>query len=114
MSITRKEELLKKLKEQHPNTSLQHSLQADICRDNFPPTPTPNKKTNAVVYSVFENSKKDMGYIDLPGKFPFISAAGTQYLLVAYNVDANSITVATLKNRNAPTITSLIFLASCT
>ena len=63
------------------------------------------KKSNDVVYALEEHSQESMGYVDLPGKSPFISATGTQYLLIAYNVDANSITVAKLKNRNATTIT---------
>ena len=53
--------------------------------DCFPGSESPNKRTNSVIYSIIENSKKGFGYLDLAGKFPFISARGNHYILGAYN-----------------------------
>ena len=88
-------------------TTNQHNEEMfDILKDSFPSTPSPNKKSNNIIYSIIEHTQKGIGYIDLPGQFPFISASGTRYLLIAYNYDGNTITAATLRNRNASTIST--------
>ena len=46
-----------------------------------------------------------MGYISLTGRFPFRSAKGNQYLLVAYHFDANAIYAKPIKNRESNSIT---------
>ena len=47
-----------------------------------------------------------MGYIDLTGRFPYKSARGNQYLLVAYHFDANAIYSHPIKNRESTSITT--------
>ena len=44
--------------------------------------------------------------MDLTGKFPYRSARGNQYILVAYHYDANAILAQPIKNRSATTITT--------
>ena len=57
------------------------------------------------MYTIIEHTKKGFGYVDLTGRFPYISAQGNQYILVAYGYDSNAILVEPIKNRNANTIT---------
>ena len=44
--------------------------------------------------------------MDLTGRFPYKSAHGNQYILVAYHYDANAILAQPIKNREAATITN--------
>lgn len=64
-----------------------------------------NEKCN-VIYALIEHSKKDFGYMDLTGKFPFVSTRGNKYILVAYGYSSSAILVRALKNRNIETITT--------
>ena len=48
----------------------------------------------------------DKAYFDLPGRFPFCSSRGNQYLVIAYHYDANAILGVAIKNRQASTITN--------
>ena len=43
-------------------------------------------------------------YMDLTGKFPYMSSRGNQYLLVMYDFDSNAIVVEPLKSRQAKQI----------
>ena len=43
--------------------------------------------------------------MDLTGKYPVKSQSGHQYILIAYNFDANAILAEPLKNRKGTTIT---------
>ena len=45
-----------------------------------------------------------VAYGNLPGKFPYKSSRGNQYILVAYHYDANMIQGKALRNREAGTI----------
>lgn len=47
---------------------------------------------------------KEKAYLDLTGRFPYISSRGNQYLLVVYDYDSNAILVEPLKNRQAAVI----------
>jgi hypothetical protein len=76
----------------------------DIAVDAFPKSPSPNNKTNAVIYSIIEQNPKNIGYIDLTGRFPYRSQKGNQYILVSYHVDANHIFAQPLKNRESASI----------
>ena len=73
------------------DSNIKDLLEDDITKDAFPLSPTPNIQTNDVCYFLTETSPKDIGYIDLTGRFPHKSARGNQYLLVAYHFDANAI-----------------------
>ena len=88
-----------------PNKSFKLLLENDIKADAFPVSPTPNIKTNHVIYALIESSAKGMGYIDLTGKFPFRSAKGNQYIVVAYHYDGNAIIGKAIKNRESKSIT---------
>ena len=85
--------------------SLNTTLLNDITHDNFPPSPTPNRKTNDVIYSVIDDNNL-RSYMDLTGRFPQKSSRGNQYIMVGYHMDANSILAHPLKNRKAQTITT--------
>ena len=86
--------------------NIKQLLEEDMEKDAFPPSPTPNVKTNDVCYLLVENNPKNMGYIDLTGRFPSKSAKGNQYIIVAYHYDANAIYAHPIKNRESSTITT--------
>ena len=44
--------------------------------------------------------------MDMTGEFPVRSSRGNQYILVAYNYDANAILAEPIKNKQAKTITT--------
>ena len=52
------------------------------------------------MYLLFQNKPKNMGYINLTGRFPYKSAKGNQYILVAYHIDANAIYGQAWKTEN--------------
>ena len=81
------------------------TIQASKHNDFFPTSDSPNIKRNEVLYSLVESSLSGLSYIDLAGKFPYRSAQGNEYILVAYHYDANAILVQPLKNRQAASIT---------
>lgn len=87
-----------KLTNNHPTTEQEN--------DFFPPSDTPNIKTNEVMYSLVNNNKEGLGYFDLTGKFPYRSARGNQYILIGYHYDSNAILAVPIKNRNASVITA--------
>ena len=84
------------------STKTLHIEETRIKDDQFPTSETPNKRTNQMIYAMLGNNKSRKGYIDLAGKFPFVSNKGNQYILVAYNYDANHISAIPIKigNRN--------------
>ena len=95
---------IKNLKKNLPSDkSLSEALTEDILKDAFPVSDTPNIKTQEVLYAVFETNK-ELGYMDLTGRFPYKSSRGHEYILVAYNYDGNAILAQPLKNREAQTI----------
>ena len=95
---------LQKLKNIDSKKDIKTLLMDDIAKDAFPPSPTPNTKSNQVIYTLLRSEPKNIGYIDLTGKFPFRSAKGNQYILVAYHTDANAIYGQALKNRESLSI----------
>ena len=99
-------ESLKKVQALHPKqTKLNHdTLLMD--QDSFPTSDIPNERSNNVLYTIFDSSPTELSYIDLTGRFPYKSARGNQYILVAYHHDANAILAQPLKNREAATITA--------
>ena len=62
-----------------------------IILDAFPASDSPNLKTKAVLYSMFEFNEKSMGYMNLTGRFPYCSSRGNDYIMVVYNYDGNQI-----------------------
>ena len=81
------------------------TIQRDIHLDAFPPSDTPNKRTNQVIYNLISISPKERGYVDLTGRFPYRSSRGNEYILVGYNYDGNCILAEPVKNREAASIT---------
>ena len=79
------------------DTNLSSLIKNDIELDAFPPSPSPNVKTHDVCYIIIPSTPKGIGYIDLTGRFPFSSAKGNEYILVAYHFDANAIYVQAIK-----------------
>ena len=53
---------------------------------------------------MLDDNRSGKGYIDLAGKFPFVSNRAHQYILVAYNYDANHISAMPIKNRESASI----------
>ena len=83
--------------------SFREALEADIFDDAFPTSDIDNKKTNDVMYYVYD-SGNGVAYTDLTGKFPYRSTRGNNYIMVAYNYDANAILTEPMKNREAATL----------
>ena len=74
------------------------ALEADIFDDAFPKSDKHNKRTNDVMYHVY-NSGDGVAYTDLTGKFLYRSSRGNNYIIVTYNYDANAILAEPVKNR---------------
>jgi len=74
--------------------------------DYFPPSNTPNLKTNETVYAMVDPRKMGSASMDLTGRFPYTSRRGNQYILVGYHYDANYIAVTPLKRRTGTEITN--------
>ena len=70
----------------------------------FPPSDSPNLKTNEVIYSIIDSPPTCLSYIDLTGRFPYKSTRENEYILVGYHYDANAILATRLKNRQAASI----------
>ena len=85
--------------------SFQDALKADILDDAFPESDEDNKKTNDIIYHLYDSSE-GVGYTDLTGRFPYRSSRGNEYIMVAYNYDANAILAEPVKNRQALTLTT--------
>ena len=94
-----------RLKQKIPTgKTLEEALREDVFDDAFPKSDKENVRTNEVVYAIID-TKADLAYMDLTGRFPYKSSKGNEYILVAYHYDANAILVQALKNREAKTIT---------
>ena len=50
------------------------------------------------------NTKQGKGFMDLTGRFPFHSGSGNEYIMIAYNYDANAILAEPVKNREAKSL----------
>ena len=87
-----------------PGTSFQAAFGQDIFNDAFPQSDENNKKTNEVIYKVFETSSAtEVTYIDQMGRFPYRSSQGNEHLMVAYHYDVNIILIQPIQNRQAAT-----------
>ena len=66
----------------------------------------PTEKTHEVYTAVIDTNDAETRntYSDLTGRFPHVSSAGNQYVLVMYHYDSNAILVEPLKTRTGPTI----------
>jgi len=81
-------------------------LKDALDEDFFPPSDTPNLKTNDTVYAMVDPSKMGSASMDLTGRFPYTSRRGNQYVLVGYHYDANYIAAIPLKRRTGTEITN--------
>ena len=88
-----------------PGQTIADTLKQDINEDHFPPSPTPNVKTNNVCYAIIDKEEISTAYTDLTGRFPMRSSQGNQYVMVAYHYDANLIYGKAIKDRKAATLT---------
>ena len=102
-TIKKRFERLKEKKK--PGQTITDVLHEELDEDSFPPSPTPNIKTNDVAYMVIDKNELSTAYTDLTGRFPCKSSSGNEYLLVAYHYDANCIIANPLRNRKKDTIT---------
>ena len=87
-------------------TQQQEQVPTEDLQDFFPESPSPNIKTNEVVYAIVDKTRYTLGYQDLTGRFPVRSSQGNEYILVGYHYDANYIMGVPLKNRTAKEITA--------
>ncbi len=70
--------------------------------DGFQPPPMlePTKREHLVGSAVFKmNDLKGLICTDLPGRFPFISSRGNNYIFVLYDYDSNAILATPIKSR---------------
>ena len=88
---------------ENKNKNFTDVIMRDVLHDAFPVSDKPNVKTHEVLYSMFE-SDKELGYMDLTGRFPYKSSRGNEYIMVAYCYDGNTILAQPLKNREEKSI----------
>jgi len=74
----------------------------EVEADLFPDKET--NRTNEWMYKICHVEHIKDTYMDLTGRFPHQSSRGHNYILVAYNYDANAILFEPLKNREASSI----------
>ncbi len=61
-------------------------------------------KTQNVIYALI--SQTDRAFMDLTGRFPHCSSCSNEYILIAYNFDADLIIGEPVQNRRASTLTA--------
>ena len=77
-----------KVKKQRKHAkTIKYFLKRDILKDTFPPSTSPNIKTNNVIYAIIEAEDTISSYFYLTGRFPQHTSRGNWYLIV----DTNSI-----------------------
>ena len=64
-------------KKRKPGQTLEAILKNEMDGDNFPPLPTPNKKTNDVCYTIINEKDISTAYTGLTGRFPMSLIVGT-------------------------------------
>ena len=74
--------------------------------DNFPSTPTPNKKSNEVCCALMQREEIATAHQDLTGRFPVRSSKGNECTMVGCHCDANHIHGIPVKNRTASSLTN--------
>ena len=104
-NIRKKIKALKASATPESSKNLTELLNVSINADAFPPSDSPNLKTNEVIYAIFDSSTTDLAYIDLTGRFFYRSARGNEYILVGYHYDTNAILCTAFKKRQSATIT---------
>ena len=65
-------------------TQQQEQVPTEDLLDFFPESPSPNIKTNEVVYAIVDKTRYTLGYQDLTGRFPVRSSQGNEYILGGY------------------------------
>ena len=72
-----------------PDKTIKYAIQEASNQNKFPQSPSPNIKTNDVMYMVVNKDEISTAYIDIIGRFPCKSSSGNEYVIVAYHYDAN-------------------------
>ena len=70
-------------------------------QDAFPPQ---TMKQNEILASIIPFKTKNVSYMDLTGRFPYMSSRGNEYIMTFYHYDANAILAEPIKNRSATEI----------
>ena len=82
------------------STSLTSSPEPALDDYSPPAMLEPTKQEHQVGSAVFKmNELKGLICTDLPGRFPFISSQGNNYVFVIYDYDSNEILAAPIKSR---------------
>ena len=89
-----------------PGETIADTLKCNMEADHFPPSLSPNEKTNDVCYAIIDKDVISTAYTDLTGRFPMRSSRDNEYIMVAYHYDANLIYGNAIKNRKANTLTA--------
>ena len=89
-----------------PGQTIEDALNDDMMLDSFPPSESPNIRTNEVAYAVINKNEVCTAYTDLTGRFPMRSSRGNQYIMVGYHYDGNCILGKAIKDRKAATLTA--------
>ena len=82
-----------------PTTADDHEI-----NDFFPVSDAPNVESLEACASLVPFVATNTAYHDLTGRFPHRSSRGSEYLLIVYDHDSNSILQCPLKNKTAPEI----------
>lgn len=70
-------------------------------KDSFPTPDSCNLKTDDVICAIINTDELHSSYFDTAGRFPQRSSRGTQYVMVGYHYDANTIWGVPMKDRTA-------------
>ena len=66
-----------------PGQTLKGAIQEKLNKDSFPPSPSPNIKTDDVLYMVIDRDEISTTYTDLTGRFSCKLGSGNEYVMVA-------------------------------
>ena len=97
---------LARLKAANPSVSCKDFIEQDMDKDFFPISEQPNQRTNCIFYTTIQSSPTGLGYLDTTGRFPYCSARHNEYIYIAYNYDANTISSKAIPNRKSDTLHS--------
>ena len=92
------------LQSTHADSTLTVNRKVTEEEDTSPTIDRGIKSTNAVIYAVVRSDNK--AYMDLCGRFPYVSSRGNKYIMIGYHYEANAILGLALKNRQAKTLTN--------
>ena len=93
-----------RLKMMNPDVTSQDIIRSNSINDCLPSSPSPNQRSNSVIYNVFSTDPTGLGYTDLTGRFPYCSSRGNEYIFVGYHYDANAILAIAIPDRKSTTL----------